>query len=95
MGLHPKEDNASSFNLRREIMAYYLRIGTDDLNEAERHTTLRDAVAAFREVANELGRYDQRIDASVHIAAKRSECDEYPDYVLSVGPRGGVRCERT
>ena len=73
---------------------YYLRMGNDCLDEAERHATLRDAVAAFREVANELGRYGQRIEASVHIAAKRSECDEYPDYVLSVGPRGGVRCER-
>jgi hypothetical protein len=75
-------------------MNYYLRMGNDYLNEAARHATLRDAVAAFREVANELGRYDQRIEASIHIAAKRSECDEYPDYVLSVGPRGGVRCER-
>jgi len=75
-------------------MAYYLRMGNDYLNEAERHATLRDAVAAFREVANELGRYGQRIEASVHIADKRSECAEYPDYVLSVGPRGGVRYER-
>lgn len=75
-------------------MPYYLRMGNDYLNEAERHTTLRDAVSAYREVANELNRYGQRIDASLHIAAKRSEIDEYPDYVLSVGPRGGVRCER-
>jgi hypothetical protein len=75
-------------------MNYYLRMGNDYLTGAERHTTLRDAVTAFREVAHELWGYGQRIDASVHIAAKRSECDEYPDYVLSVGPRGGVRCER-
>jgi len=74
-------------------MPYYLCIG-NDMDLAERCTTVREAILIYREVADELGRYDQRIDASLHKAFKRSEIDEYPDYVLSVGPRGGVRCER-
>lgn len=74
-------------------MPYYLCIG-DDMDRAERCSTVREAILIYREVADELGRYDQRIHASLHKALKRSEIDEYPDYVLSVGPRGGIRCER-
>ena len=76
-------------------MAYSLRMWYDTLDESERHATLRDAVAAYREIASELAGYGQHIEASIHIAAKRSECAEYPDYALTLGPRGGVRCERT
>ena len=76
-------------------MAYYLRIGRDYLDQAERHATLGDAKAEFREAAAELLRYGQRLEASVHIGKSKSELDEYPDYVLSVGPRDGMRCERT
>lgn len=75
-------------------MPYYLCIGSDDLEKSERCSTVREAILIYREVADELGRYGQRIDASLHKAFKRSEIDEYPDYVLSVGPRGGIRCER-
>lgn len=75
-------------------MPYYLCVGSDTIEDSSRHHRLRDAVDAFRDVAEELGRYDQRVNASVHKAPKRNECDEYPDYVLSVGPRGGIRCER-
>ena len=72
----------------------YLRIGDDSFEAAAEHSSLRDAKAEYREVAEELDRYGQRIDASVHIAESRDECAEYPDYVLSLGPRGGIRCER-
>ena len=75
-------------------MPYYLCVGSDTIEDSSRHHRLCDAVDAFRDVAEELGRYGQRIAASVHIAPKRIECDECPDYVLSVGPRGGIRCER-
>jgi hypothetical protein len=75
-------------------MPYYLCLGNDTLDRAERCETVRDAILTYREVAEELSSYGQRLDATVHKAAKRSECDEYPDYVLSMGPRGGVRCER-
>ena len=76
-------------------MAYYLCIGSDDLSEASRRHRLRDAVDAFREVAEEHTQYGNTPPGgTIHIAAKRSECVDDADYYLSVGPRGGVRCER-
>jgi hypothetical protein len=74
---------------------YFLRIGSDSLEQAIKCHSLRDAKDHFAEVARELDRYGQEIDASVHISDKRSTISEYPDYVLSLGPRGGIRVERT
>lgn len=73
---------------------YWLRVGDDSLDDAEPHHTLRDARLAFAEVAHELDRYGQRIDASIHIGKDAEYLVEYPDYVLSLGPRGGIRQER-
>lgn len=76
-------------------MAYYLRIGSDFLDDAERHATKADAVAAFREVAEEFDCFgSEPPDGTIHIADRKSELVEDADYYLSVGPRGGVRCER-
>lgn len=75
-------------------MAYYLRTGDDSIEDAVRHRTLADAKATFLETARELDRYGQRIEASVHIAETESHVQEYPDYVLALGPRGGLKCER-
>lgn len=74
---------------------HYLRTGDDCLEDAVRHRTLADAKADFMETATELWRYGQHIDASVHIAPNRYYVAEYPDYVLSLGPRGGCKCERS
>lgn len=71
---------------------YWLRVGSDYLDEAEPHPTLASAKAAFADTARELDRYGQRIEASVHIAPTRAELAEYPDFVLELGPRGGIRC---
>jgi hypothetical protein len=76
-------------------MYSYLRIGDDDLNKAERCNSIRQACNRFRFVAEELANYGQAIDATIHRAEKRNECVEYPDYVLSLGPRGGVKCEKS
>lgn len=73
---------------------YFLRIGDDYLDEAQAFRLKGDAVAEFAEVARDLDRFEQRIEASIHIACNRDELAEYPDFVLSLGPRGGVRCER-
>jgi hypothetical protein len=64
-------------------MKYFLRIGTDTLDDAVPYRTLSEAKRAFREVAEELDRYGQSIEASVHIAAKAIEVVEYPDLLLS------------
>ncbi|SDG93103.1 hypothetical protein SAMN05216466_10694 [Paraburkholderia phenazinium] len=75
-------------------MAYFLRLGDDDLEDAEKHTTKADAIDAFRTVADELDRFGQSITASLHIADTWDEVVEYPDFVLERGPRGGVKVER-
>ena len=72
---------------------YFLRIGTDTLEDARAYQTKRGAVAAFGRVARELDQYGQTIDATVHIAPRPSDVVEYPDFVLTLGPRGGVHVE--
>lgn len=73
---------------------YFLRLGSDDLDQARRYRTRADAVAAYGYAARELAEYGQDLAASVHLAPTRAELVEYPDLVLSLGPRGGVRVER-
>lgn len=70
---------------------YFLRIGTDDLERARPYRTRAAALGAFSDVARELDQYGQAIDATVHRAPSRAELAEYPDFVLSLGPRGGLR----
>lgn len=74
---------------------YYLRMGMDTLDEAVGYWTKSAAVAAYRDVAEELDQYGQVIDGTIHMAPTRYEIAEYPDFALSLGPRGGVRVERT
>ena len=73
---------------------WYLRIGDDSLEEAEEHPTKQFAVWAFQRVAEQLARYGQEIEASLHKAKNRDEVVEYPDYVLALGPRGGIKIDR-
>jgi hypothetical protein len=75
-------------------MAYYLRMGSDYLDDACKFATKSDALYEFERTARELDRYGQRIEASLHIADSKDDLQEYPDFVLSLGPRGGLRCER-
>lgn len=74
---------------------YFLRIGDDILNDAVPYLTKSSAIEAYSKIARKLDRYGQKIDASIHIADSMSEVVEYPDYVLSLGPRGGVKVEKT
>jgi hypothetical protein len=76
-------------------MKTYLRLGSDTLDEARRYPSKKSAIAAYAETARELARYSQPIEASLHYAEKRDTLHEYPDYILSLSPRGAVRCERT
>lgn len=76
-------------------MKAYLRIGADTLDAAKRYPSMRAAIEAYAEVARELARYDQRIEASLHFARNREELQEYPDRLLSLTVRGAIKCERT
>lgn len=73
---------------------FYLRIGTDTLEEAQCFLTRTAAVREFRIVATELWGFGQRIEASLHRAPDREHVAEYPDWVLSIGPRGGIVVDR-
>lgn len=73
---------------------YFLRMGSDYLSDAVAYRSLEACKNVFRVTADELAQYGQEIEATVHIAENRDALDEYPDYVLSLGPRGGLRCER-
>ena len=74
--------------------SWYLRIGNDSVEEAQRFTSKRDAVSAFKAVAAELAFYGQAIDASLHIAPSRAKVVEYPDFVLSLNENGRVVTEQ-
>jgi hypothetical protein len=72
----------------------FLRLGDDSLNRAIAYRSRAAAVAAYRAVAVELDRYGQSIEATIHLAPDRAAVDEYPDFALALGPRGGVRVDR-
>lgn len=69
---------------------YFLRIGDDALEEARAYQTKAGAIAAYGRVARELWSHGQEIDATIHLAQRPADVAEYPDFVLSLGPRGGV-----
>ena len=76
-------------------MKAYLRVGDDYLEQAKAYSSKRAACVAFRREAEELAEYDQTLEASIHYANSKAELVEYPDFVLSLGPRGGLKVERT
>lgn len=79
---------------KRKKPYVFLRLGDDALEDATRFLTRQNAIRAYRAQAEELGRYGQALEASLHYATYRDEIAEYPDYVLSPGLRGGARCQR-
>ena len=72
---------------------YFVRIDSDYLEDAKAFQTKSGAIAYFRRTASELAQYGQSCVASVHIAPRKSDVVEYPDFLLSLGSRGGVRVE--
>ena len=74
---------------------YFLRIGDDHLEQAVPFKTKSAALDYFRSVAEHLIRFDQQIEASVHVAPDRDQVVEYPDWILSLGPRGGLQVQST
>ena len=74
---------------------FFLRIGDDHLEQAVPFKTKSAALDYFRSVAEHLIRFDQQIEASVHVAPDRDQVVEYPDWVLSLGPRGGLQVQST
>lgn len=73
---------------------WFLRLGSDYLEEALVYQTKGAAIRKYQRVAQELERYGQSLEASLHRAPNRAALNEYPELVLSLGPRGGARVER-
>lgn len=73
---------------------YFVRIDNDYLEDAKAFQTKSGAVAYFRRVASELWQYGQSCTATVHIAPRPADVVEYPDFVLSLGSRGGVHIDQ-
>lgn len=87
----------------------YLCIHPDNVHDgsAVRCESIQDAVDEYRAYVDDVGRFqDTFAEASIHIPDnfkttkwlrpnERDRLVEDPDYVLSVGPRGGIRKERT
>lgn len=62
--------------------------------DAVRCRTLREAAARFRELAMVYDAWEcAPPQGLIHLSCE-GEIVAEPDYVLSVGPRGGIRCER-
>lgn len=73
---------------------YWLRMGSDYIEDATPYRTKKDAVNAYKWAAQELAEYGQELTAAIHIADCWDDIVEYPDYVLCLGPRGGVIVEK-
>lgn len=80
-------------------MECYLRFENEYLDDAERCDSIAQAKRSFMRTAEELDRYGQQIEATIHLRDERihdePKCGEYPSFVLSLGPRGGLKCEAT
>lgn len=70
-------------------MKCYLQYA-DGYADYEPMQSISYAIGQYRATMEELARYGQRIEASIHIAKTIDTVDEYPDIVLTPGPRGGV-----
>lgn len=75
-------------------MIVYLRFAEEYLEDSKRFESKKAAIDYFAYTARELARYDQKIAATLHVGKSLDEIAEYPDFVLSLGPRGGIVCER-
>lgn len=73
---------------------FFLRGQEQCLSDATGYASKRQAIAAYESIARELARFGQSYEATLHVADCRANLKEYPEYALSLGPRGGVRCER-
>lgn len=75
-------------------MKCYLRIDSDYLVDALPHSSIESAKNEYERIARQLENFGQRCEASIHIAKNKNDLQEYPNYLLALGPRGGLRCER-
>lgn len=74
-------------------MPFYLRIDNEDLEDIASFPNKAGAVAEFEKIARGLLPYGQIVEGTIYVADYLDDFP-YPDFVLGLGPRGGVRVER-
>jgi hypothetical protein len=65
-------------------------LGNDALDAAVRYPTPKAAVEAFKDIDDELSCKGQHVEATLHIAKKKSGLNPKPDFVLKRTTMGGV-----
>lgn len=87
-------------------MKCFLQIGGDFIEDSIPCDSVDDAVWEYRRYVKDVMRFQDTADeAAIHLIDNspslaelrpdpRDRITDYPDYVLSVGPRGGIRKER-
>ncbi len=75
-------------------MKCFLRYAHEYLEDSIPFNSISDAKFDFENTAKELDRYGQHIEASIHIAKDVESLNEYPEFVLTLTPRGAIRCDR-
>jgi hypothetical protein len=72
----------------------FLRLGDDPVTEAQWCLSKGDAIDTYRRQAQALARHEQVLTGSIHIAPTLDQVVEDADFILSLGPRGGVKVEK-
>lgn len=67
---------------------------TGYLSDAIEYPSIKEAKADYEYSARQLDNYGQKLEATIHIAKSIDEVSEYPDYCLSLSPRGALHCQR-
>lgn len=75
-------------------MKCYLYYAGSPFEKPEPFRSMVEAKEEFLRTARELDRYGQECTATIHIAPTLEQMSEYPAYVLSLTPRGNLKCER-
>lgn len=76
-------------------MPYFLHHQGDTTPDPTPYRAKSHALAAYAAVAKGLYVYGQTHGATLHRARSVADVREYPDFVLALGPRGGVRCDQS
>lgn len=72
----------------------FLRIGQEHLTDVKPFFSKVAAIADYREYVDQCSRFGNTPEpASVHISSDYENVQDYPDYILEPGPRGGVKVE--
>lgn len=73
-------------------MKCFLRVGNDYLEDSVKCPSITYAMAEFKAINDEITSYgNQAIEASIHVGDSIGDIQEYPDFILTYGPRGGVK----